>query len=159
MFKHTLLWSMILLLSMGCSKDLRLANTPGQGSPDEHLKACVEGLRVRDLIPKGEKRGEAVRFDASPAAMDSLGCDGIYYYAIFSKPFRTVIDRDHNDGQYAKYYMVIVLEGKIYPLATKSAKYRRLFLERKKSLLTEKFGEHRVAKLTPSILSGYRRME
>jgi len=114
---------------------------------------------MKDLIPKGERRSEAVRFVYSTGAMDSLGCDGIYYYAIFSKAARPVVHRGPENTHYLKYYMVIVLEGKIYPLATKSQKYRRQFLERKKSVLAAKFGEHLVTQLTPSILSGYRRME
>ncbi|AYB33963.1 hypothetical protein D4L85_26785 [Chryseolinea soli] len=150
---------MILLLSMGCSKDIQMANTPNDVLPENRSRTCFEGLRVGDLIPKDEKKRDAVRFDYSPAAMDSVGCDGIYYYATFSKPVRHVLHRDHSDGQYAKYYMVVVLDGKVYPLATKSEKYRRQFLDRKKAVLTTKFGDRLITNLTPSILSGYRRIE
>jgi len=160
MMKHTLLWPMVLFLSVGCSEKTHLTNISGDRSSEDRLTTCIEGLRVSDLIPKEETTDEAVRFDASPAAMDSAGCDGIYYYATFSKPFRRVIVHgEQGDSRYMKYYLVVILEGKMYPLATNSERYRRQFLKRKKHVLTDKFGESLVTKLGPSILSGYKRLD
>jgi hypothetical protein len=88
---------------------------------------------------------------------DSSTCDGIYYYNYVSRSFRSARYRDSDGQTYSLYFLFVVIDGDLYPLAEMTYQQRSRFINDKEALLAKRFGDVIVNDLKQSLLDGSRR--
>jgi hypothetical protein len=148
----------IFIFIVGCSRPFVLVNnSDDQLIPSEHFDRCILKANFKKLIPDPKYKNDSVLFSYHPEVRDSSSCDGIYYYRYVSRSFRSATYRDSDGQRYSLYFLFVMVDGDLYPLAEMTKQQRSRFIEDKEALMAKRFGDVVMKDLKQSLLDGSRR--
>jgi len=147
---------LIVLAYSSCAaqKAEMINNSDSVRISQKHFEDCIINSTYSTLLDQRSKK-EKVYFEYFPGAKSDLNCDGIYFYRYVSKSMPQPLYRDANGKTYSKYFLFIIIDGKITSLLNETGKKRKKFFERNRERLEMEFGVEKVLQLKDAIINGY----